>query len=61
MVPTTVGLTVRYAGELAPPGEVGKCYGHPEFIDLPLGPNEEQTSMLSFRDMKPTSWLTNQQ
>lgn len=52
----TAGITVRYAGELAPPGEVaGNVTVTQNSLIFQIGPNEEQTSMLSLRDMKPTS------
>ena len=52
----TAGLTVRYAREVAPSGEVaGNVTVTQNSLIFQIGPNEEQTSKLSLRDMKPTS------
>ena len=52
----TAGLTIRYAGEMAPPGEMaGSVTVTQNSLIFQIGPNEEQTSTLSLRDMKPTS------
>ena len=52
----TAGLTIRHVGELAPPGEVaGNVTVTQNSLIFQIGPNEKQTSMLSLRDMKPTS------
>ena len=52
----TARLTIRYAGEMAPSGEVaGSVTVTQNSLIFQIGPNEEQTSTLSLRDMKPTS------
>ena len=52
----TAGLTVRYAREVAPSGELaGNVTVTQNSLIFQIGPNEEQTSKLSLRDMKPTS------
>ena len=52
----TAGLTVRYAREVAPSGEVaGNVTVTQNSLIFQIGPNEEQTRKLSLRDMKPTS------